>query len=248
LKIKLIDAHAAFGGPLSPRTPWVTKKNILAEMKRLVVSKAVVRPILLQSGDFVVANQRLFRNCAGDPKLIPCPLMVPSGAGDLPPEEEQVAKFIKQGARMVWIRPVTDRYNLTETLTGRMFKELADRCLPVLCFIDQVPLADMDMLLRRHSGLRIIGAIGYGQLRIVLPMLKAYPDFYLATGIGAADHDFLPTMEQAGVIHKVLFGTGFPVTEPMMAITQLMYADISERNRRAVGSENIIRLLREVKP
>lgn len=247
MKIKLIDVHAAFGGTLNPRAPWVTKKYILEEMKRLAVSKAVVRPLLLPSGDVVVANQRLFRDCAGDPRLIPCPLMIPSGAGDLPPEAEQAAEFIKQGARMVWIRPGTDRYNLTETVTGRMFKALADRCLPVLCFMDQAPLADMDMLLRRHSGLRIIAAIGYGQLRVVLPMLKAYPDFYLATGISAADHDFLPAMEQAGVIHKILFGTGFPVAEPMMAVTQLMYADISESNRRAVGAENTIRLLDEVK-
>lgn len=247
MKIKLIDVHAAFGGALIPSAPWVTKKEMLGEMKRLAVSKAVVRPLFAQGGDVVVANQRLFRDCAGDPRLIPCPLMIPSGAGDLPPEEKQAARFIKQGARMVWIRPGTDRYNLTEVVSGRMFNALIGRCLPVLCLMDLVPLADMDMLLRRHTGLRIIAVIGYGQLRVVLPMLKAYPDFYLATGLSAADHNFLPAMEQAGVIHKIFFGTGFPVAEAMMAITQLMYADISEKSRRAVGAGNIIRLLDEVK-
>lgn len=248
MKIKLIDVHAAFGGTSSPKTPCVSKKEMLSEMKRLAVSRVVARMLPPNAGDIVVANQRLFRNCARDSRLIPCPLMVPAGGGDLLPEEEQVGRFVKQGARMVWIRPDQDRYNLTEIVTGRMFKALADRCLPALCLMDLIPLADMDKLLRRHPGLRIIAAnVGYGQLRIVLPMLKAYPDFYLATGRGAADHDFLPAMERAGVIHKIFFGSGFPDAEPMMAITQLMYADISEGNRRAVGAGNIIRLLDEVK-
>ena len=149
---------------------------------------------------------------------------------------------------MVWIRPEPDRYNLSEVVSGVMFNALADRRLPVLCLMDLISWADMDMILRRHPELRIVAAnVWVGQLRIVLPMLKAYSNFYLTTGRGAADHNFLPVMERAGVIHKVFFGTGFPEAEPMMAVTQLMYADISEQNRRAVGAENITRLLDEVK-
>ena len=248
--VKLIDTLAAFGGALNPNASGIAKKDLLMEMKRLTISMAIVRPLLLpQGGDVVTINQRLLQNCSGDPRLIPCPLMIPAGAGDLPSEEEQADFFLKQGARMVWIRPGPDRYNLMEVVSGRMFNALAKRRLPVLCLMDLVSLADMDMLLRRHAGLRIIAAnVGYGQLRVILPMLKFYSGFYLATGRGAADHDFLPCMERSGVIHKIFFGTGFPEAEPTMAVTQLMFTDISEKNRRAVGAENILRLLDEVQP
>lgn len=247
LKTQLIDANAVFGGTKRPGAPWVTKKDIIAEMKRLSISRAIARVLPPNAGDVMVANRRLFRDCAGDRRLIPCPLMLPSGGGDFPLEDEQADQFIKQGARMVWIRPGSDRFNLTEVVTGPMFKALAVRRLPVLCLMDLVSLDDMDMLARRHKGLRIVAAnVGYGQLRIILPMLKAYQNFYLAMGRGAADHDFLSIMERARVIHKIFFGTGFPESEPMMAITQLMYADISENNRQAVGAGNLMRLLNEV--
>lgn len=247
--VKLIDVHAAFGGAAHPHAPWIAKKDILREMEGLHIAKAVARPLLLQhSGDVVLANQRLFQDCAREARLIPCPLIIPAaGEDDLPSVDEQVDRFIKQGARMVWIRPGPDGYNLSEVVSGRMFNALASRRMPVLCIMDFVSLADMDILLRRHAGLRIIAAnVGYRALRVVLPMLKAYSNFYVTTGRGASVHNFLPAMEQAGVIQKIFLGTGFPEAEPMMAITQLMYADISEQNRRAVGAENIVRLLDEV--
>jgi predicted TIM-barrel fold metal-dependent hydrolase len=42
---------------------------------------------------------------------------------------------------------------------------------------------------------------------------------------------------------RVLFGTGYPETEPMAAVTQLMYADITESDRAAIGAGNLHRLL-----
>ena len=45
----------------------------------------------------------------------------------------------------------------------------------------------------------------------------------------------------------MLFGTGFPVSEPMAAITYLMYADLSTEQKALIGSGNAQRLLAEVR-
>jgi ATP-dependent Zn protease len=42
---------------------------------------------------------------------------------------------------------------------------------------------------------------------------------------------------------RLVFGTGYPHAEPMPAITQLMYAQISDEQRALIGSGNLERLI-----
>ena len=46
---------------------------------------------------------------------------------------------------------------------------------------------------------------------------------------------------------RLLFGTGFPDAEGMMAITQLMYADLADEQKRLIGAGNLERLIGEVR-
>jgi len=251
-KTALFDCCAAYGGTPRkmsyPRTPLVSMENLLSAMKRLKINKALVRSAPLASGcDIVERNRRLLAECGKTNRFVPCPILIPATAGDLPAEEDQLDEFIGKGARAVWIRPATDRYILSEVVTARMFQALIQRRMPAFCFMENVPLTDIDMLLCRHAGLRIIIAgVGYGQIRVIKPMLQAYPGLYLGLGGTSMDHNFLSLMIAARLTKQILFGTGFPESEPMMGITQLMYADISDADKCAIGAENLERLLAEV--
>ena len=46
---------------------------------------------------------------------------------------------------------------------------------------------------------------------------------------------------------RVLFGTGFPVSEPMAAVAQLMYADISDHDRAMIGAGNLANLVEGIR-
>lgn len=246
--VPLVDAYAAYGGTLHPSQPLVTREALLAEMDRLEIGRALVRSFGLQNwSDTVERNRQLLAECAQQPRLVPCPYLIPAAAGDVPDEASQVDMFIRQGARAVWINPAMGCYPLADIVTDAMFRALAARRLPAICPQDVVPLTEMERLLRRHSGLRLIAqGLGYRDLRIQIPMLKTYPTFYLSLGRAFNPHKGLEYLVAGGMSGQVLFGTGFPETEPMMAITYLMYADIPEAVRRAIGGGNLERLMAEV--
>jgi predicted TIM-barrel fold metal-dependent hydrolase len=48
--------------------------------------------------------------------------------------------------------------------------------------------------------------------------------------------------EQVGA-ERLLFGTGFPSSDMMPAITMLTYAEISDSDRRLIASGNLDRLI-----
>lgn len=248
MSIPLFDCFSAYGGRPNPKTPAVTRAELIEEMDRLAIGRALVRSVHIASGvDFVERNNRLLADCANDSRLVPCGFLVPSGGGDVPAEDRQVDALIRGGARAVWIRPAKGCYTLSETVTGPMFRAAAERRLPVVCHTDFIPLADVEILLRRHPGVRLI-VIGsnYRDLGVIRPLLIAFPDLYLSLGRACAAHELLECLAAAQVLRQVVFGTGFPDAEPMMAVTALMYADISAEDRRLVGAGNLERLISEV--
>ena len=46
---------------------------------------------------------------------------------------------------------------------------------------------------------------------------------------------------------RLLFGTGFPEAESMSAVTQLMYAEISDEQKRLIGAGNLKRVISEIR-
>jgi hypothetical protein len=106
MPITLFDAFCGFGGSLPGETARPSAEELLAEMSRLDIGRALVRiaPEDLDQ-DVAASNARLYAACAGRPELLPCPIVLPATGGDFPPEEEQVASHLARGCGAVWIRP-----------------------------------------------------------------------------------------------------------------------------------------------
>jgi len=129
--IPLFDVQSGFGGAARGSDRIVTPGECLEEMDRLGIEGALVRTAPEDvEVDVTMANAALYAACAAERRLVPCPVLVPSTAGDLPPEEEQVALAIARGARAALLRPAKDSWELLDWVSDRLLGAMAARRLP----------------------------------------------------------------------------------------------------------------------
>jgi hypothetical protein len=244
----LFDIQCGFGGARYGEAEIMSRDDCLTSMACLQIAGALVRtaPDDLDV-DARLSNELLFEACHGHDSLIPCPVIIPATAGDLPPEDEQVDKFIRQGAGAATIRPKRDYWELLPWIADALFAALAARCLPLFCSYRYVTYVQVAEIATRWPDLPIILAEAhYNSLRTLLPLLQHFPNVHLSLGENVTQHRGVEWLVAHVGVGQLLFGTGFPRVEPMMAVTQFLYADIPAEARRAIGAENARRLLEGV--
>ncbi|MHB0938465.1 MAG: amidohydrolase family protein [Armatimonadota bacterium] len=239
----LFDIQTGFG--CAPGQAAITADDLRAEMRRLQIDRALacITPENMEF-DVPFTNETLFTACADDPMLVPCPIVMPNSGDDYLPEEAQVEEAMRHGAGTVFIRPAADYWILAEWVCDRLFNALEAHRMPVLCLERLVPLEQVAGLAKRYPRLPLIVAeSGYRQQRILLPLLETFPNVYLSTGNNYIVYKGIEQLVERGLTERLLFGTGFPASEAMSAVTQLMYAEISEEQRQLIGAGNMDRLM-----
>lgn len=245
----LFDVQCGFGGANPGETRQVSADACLRMLAQLQVQRALVRtepdgPVI----DAPMANEELFAACAGHPELVPCPILVPATGGDLPPETEQVDAFIRRGARAVVIRPGPDNWQFLPFVYDRLMCALVERRLPLVCLERYAGPAQVAELAAKYPDLPLVHAnVGYRALRTQVPLLQSYCNVYLSLGNNFTAHAGIEHLVRLVGPDRLLFGTGFPASEPMMAVTQLMYAQITEAQKTMIGAGNAERLVAAVK-
>ncbi len=247
--MELFDVQTGFGGATKGNPDVVAPDELVAEMARLEIARGLVRiaPDDLVT-DVQAANDELEAACRVRPGLIPCPILVPNGGGDLPPEEEQIGRALAQGAGAVSLRPKQDYWDLADWCCGTLLAALEASRLPAYCLGDRFSFEEIAGLARRHPDLPVIVAgIQYRSHRILFPLLEAFPSVHVSIGSNYAVHRGLETLVERLGADRFLFGTGFPAAEPMAAVSMLAYADISNHARQAIAAGNLDRLVQGVR-
>ncbi len=247
--IPLFDVQCGCGGVPGGAREALSGETLLEEMARVEIGRALVRlaPAAMLF-DPIEANERLFAlGTAGD-RLVPCPLVLPNTAGDVGPEPVQVEAFISRGARAVALRPRSDAWSLAPWACDSLLHALEERRLPALCAMDEFTLEDAAALAGRFPALPIILiGVSYRAQRVLIPLLQAFPNTYLSLGANYTVHLGVEQLAAAAGAGRLLFGTGYPATGMMSAITNLLYAELSDEEMRLIGSGNLARLLEGVR-
>jgi hypothetical protein len=237
---RLFDIQSGFGGAARASDHVVAAAECLEEMEHLGIGGALVRtaPDDVEV-DVAMANQALFAACGDDERLVPCPILVPATAGDVPAEAEQVAAAIARGSRAGTIRPARDSWEILPWVSDRLFSAMADRRLPVVCLLRYVPLREVAVIAERFPSLPVVLAeVPYGCQRLLYPLLERHTELRLSLGENWTVHLGIEDLVARFGAQRLLFGTGFPRVEPAMAVTQLAYAEIPELAKAAIGHEN----------
>lgn len=242
--IQLFDIQCGLGSKSPGARAATGAADLLAEMRRLQIAGALVRNLHEnESADIAFDNANLYRWCKGRAALVPCPLVIPNSGCDLPAEEAQVADAIRRGAGAVWIRPGVDHWLLADWLAAPLFNALQARRLPVLCLARLVNIEQVADLARRFPELPLILAeCDYRSQRVILPLLRAFKNVYLSLGNNYIVHRGIEQIVAELGPEQLLFGTNFPETEPMTAISYFMYSELTPSQKKLVGCDNFARL------
>ncbi len=248
MRVKLFDVQAGFGGA-RPGTQVVPVEALTDQMDRLHIAGALVR--LLPDdldGDVVRSNAMVFDALAADTRLVPCPVVLPAALGDVPDEAEQVDAAVAAGARAVCIRPGRDCWTLEPWCAATLLDALQQRRLPVVCDQAHVAADAVARLAGTWGDLPlIVTGAGYRQMRTLVPLMQTHPNIFLSIGSNLTVHRGLESLAARVGADRLLFGTGFPAAEAMMAVTQLMYAELDDAARQRIGAGNLERLMGEVR-
>jgi predicted TIM-barrel fold metal-dependent hydrolase len=243
--IGLFDGQAGFGGARRGQS-WVpTAEELLGHMERLSIARALVRTDFEEmDSDPVFSNRALYQVCARHESLVPCPTVLPSGHGDVPSEREQIDELIAERSGAAALRPGEDGWSTAEWCAGTLLSLLEERHIPVLCRHSALGFDAVADMAKRHPGLPIVMFhVGYRTQRMLVPLMKAFANVYLAIGSPYSVHlGIESTASQVGA-ERLLFGTGFPYSEPTASVTMLTYSDLNDADKQLVGAGNLDRLI-----
>lgn len=248
MSIKLFDVQAGFGGASPGNRTIIAVDELVKDMERFSIDRALVRivPEDLEV-DCILSNSKLYDACSATPALVPCPVVIPHTGYDLAPETDQVAKAISQGAAAVFLRPKLDSWRLKQWACEKLFCALEQRRMPAFCLERMFDIDNIADLAKRYPNLPFILAEGnYRNQRTYLPLLKNFHNIYLSIGNNFHAHKGLEQIIDRIGPEQLLFGTGFPISEPMSSVTMLMYADIPEVAKTLIGAGNMDRLIQGI--
>ncbi len=262
MTVRLIDAYTGFGGIAPGEREHLPLDEMRAYLAELDIDGALARTVPEDmERDWLSANDILYRLCGEHDGLIPCPVLIPPTAGDYPPEHEQVDRALAGGAGAVQLRPKADNWPILDWVCRPLIQALQERRVPVFLHERDLPLADVPFG-DAHSGVPlaaaadlagaypdlpiILAGFHYSLMRTLLPLMRTFRNVHMTTGYNFAVHRGLEHLVRELGPEQILFGTGFPVAEPAMYVTQLMYADIADDARAAIGSGNLDRLMKGI--
>ena len=243
--IELFDAQAGFGGG-RPGDPWVPPvEELLGHMKRLSIGCALVRTDFeAMDRNVPLSNGILYETCAAHKELVPCPTALPATGGDVPGEEEQVDELVANGGAAATIRPGQDSWSLAEWCSGKLLSALEERRIPVLCRQSSFEFEALADLAVRYPKLPILlFQMSYRFQRTLIPLMQRFGNIHLVMGSPYSVHLGVETMAERVGVEQLIFGTGFPTSDLMPAVTMLTYSEIGDADKQLIGSGNLERLI-----
>jgi predicted TIM-barrel fold metal-dependent hydrolase len=227
-----------------------TVPELLAEMDRLGIAEALVTHNMALDGHPWEGNQRLMREIAGQPRLHPCWMLLPT-TGEMPPPTRLVAEMRAQGVRAARMCPIQHRYLFTEANVGDLLAALEAARIPLIVDFGMMAWSEektdwrsLDDLCMRHPNLPLI-VVGEGMAapRRVYPLWQRHRNLLLETSYYQVHQGLSDIAERFGA-DKLLFGSGLPTREAGAPLMQLRYDFLSDADREAIGGGNLRRLLR----
>jgi hypothetical protein len=246
----LFDSNV-FLGPIPLRhddTPDDVPR-LLAVMDGNGISRALVTHGLAKWQHPAIGNRLVIEETKGVDRLAPCWVVMPSIAGEMPPEREQVAQLLDSGARAARLCTGINRLTLEPWELDTLLEALAERRVPL--FLDSNirhwseprPWAFIEWACRTYPTLPLVLLREPpANFRTLFTLMERYPNLYLETSY-MQGHDAIALIAGRWGAERLIFGTGLPVWDPGMAITGLTYASFSVEERDTVAAGSLQRLI-----
>ena len=242
----LFDTNCAVGTWPTDRVAYETVDELLSEMDRLGIDRALVSHTLGQHLDPPQANRILMRELAGHDRLLPCWTLLPLSCGEMGTLAELLEELAAADVRAVRLYPRAHSYSLDEWQCDDLLRALSRRRYVVLMDIEQSSWSEVEGVCRTCPDLSLVlTQTGYRQLRFLFAVMMRHSNLYcdlsnFTTFLGVED-----VLEKFGS-SRLLFGTGLPSCDPGGPIARVCYTDALESDIVAIAHGNLERLLAQV--
>ena len=243
----LFDANCAIGPWPTERVAYETVEELVAEMDRLGIERALVSHTLGQHYDPPQANQILTQELAPYEQLLPCWTLLPLSCGEMGTLDGLLGELSTAGVRAVRMYPRDHSYALDDWQCGDLLRALSERRYLVLVDVEQTDWPAVERVCRSYPDLSVVlTATGYRLFRFLFALMDRCPNLYcdlsnLSTFLGVEE-----VLDRFGS-GRLLFGTGQPSYDPGGPIARVFYTDAPEADVAAMAHGNLERLLARVR-
>lgn len=250
--MKYFDCDCMLGIPKVP-IPGVVPdiEDLLSEMKRLDIVKALVRHRLCIESFHETGNIFLMEQTAGHENLIPVWYVTPDGlTGEFKPEL-MVERMLSHGIRAAWLttKDTDAPFSLELWCSGKMLKVLEEHRVPLLIPYSEIPPEMLNKVLGGFPELPLIilETPRLGRNPVVYSLMERHKNLFLCTSALYGVHMGLEDLCRNFGAERILFGSSYPKCEGGASISFLNYSDLPDYFKEAIAYTNLDRIIMGVR-
>lgn len=243
------DVNVFIGRPATavPR-PAPTAMDLLAEMDRNGVDRALVWHIAQHDYAPTTGNDLLAEQIAPHDRLLGCWTLLPTCLPEFPKPDELVVRMKDNRVRALRVFPEPHRYLLRREVFGPIFDVMIERRIPLILSNARGASwqAIYDLLADLPELVCVVSDHGcWGADRWFRPLMDRYQDVYVDLSDYLLDGGIESLVADYGA-SRLLYGSGFPMQYPGGMMMAILHSEISPRDKKAIASGNLDRMLGEV--
>jgi len=253
-ELRFFDASAYIGRPMialpnGPAGQSVSAEELLAEMDRAGIEKALVWHAAQRDHDGPAGNRLLAEAIAPHERLLGCWAIYPPQTGELGDLDDFFAAAGKARVRAFRVFPTGNRFLLRTESLGDVLERMLKARVPLFVSAPKhAPWEAVYDLLKEMPELRVVLSEqpNWGCDRYFRPLVEKYPNVYVelsgyfvAGGLDAFVRDY--------GAKRLLFGTNFPESYLGANMLAVAHLDVSPADRQAIAAGNLERLLGEAR-
>ncbi len=256
--MKYFDANAMIGEHFSPREgKFFQTGDLIKEMDFFGIDEALVYHGMAREYDSEFGNRKLLDCIRDQPRLHACwvvgaPPFNPSLTSRQMMKEALKAKV--KAVRLIWGGPLPNTTVLDLDVYGNLFAALEAHRMPMMVENDaaaDIPgsqLVDLKIVCKTFTKLPIILIVPKisRDFTIVYSMLDRFRNFHLEISSIHGNGIMEEICQRFGVRH-LIYGTNFPWFGSGQTRISLAYADLPGKDKEAIASGNLVRLMKGIR-
>lgn len=253
--LKLFDINAYAGKPAQSLSgEWYdTADALLKDMEYYRIEKAIVTHFTAKEAHPDTGNDEVMKFISGKKKLMPAWTFVPS-TGKKSDAPRVIKSAFKAGAGLLRYYPNEYFCSLSENAIGDFLEIAEEKYLPL--FVDfskqqqtgfQTDWESIISVCKKYKKLPVITTeFRIRSNRMFFRALALCENLKVCTSSIWLYKNIEFIIREFGA-HRLIFGTNMPEFDPSIPVSMLKFAEISDKDKMAIGSGNIEKLLVETK-
>lgn len=153
--------------------------------------------------------------------------------------------------RGVRVFPKSHNYPLTKWVTGTLIDWLINHNIPLFIWHTELDWLQVHDIAKNYPELTVIIETQTKKIiyhaRVIFPLMRECSNVLVETSNFVGQGYIEYAVKEFGA-ERLIFGSFLPINDPMVSIGMIIDSDITERDKRLIASENLLRIINGVLP